>query len=140
MHRDAGFSGEQYGHKIRATFRAWIHGGSDTRMKEHAVSEIVGTLTLIGVVVLGIIIVNVVILSQPRAARVPSIEAMITNNSKLITITHQGGDTLHRRPVPESSSTAWTRPATSRTPAVPVPSRRERPFPGTPSRCPNGPS
>ena len=63
-------------------------------MKEHAVSEIVGTLTLIGVVVLGIIIVNVVILSQPRAARVPSIEAMITNNSKLITITHQGGDTL----------------------------------------------
>jgi hypothetical protein len=63
-------------------------------MKEHAVSEIIGTLTLIGVVVLGIIIVNVVILSQPRAARVPSIEAMITNNSKLITITHQGGDTL----------------------------------------------
>jgi hypothetical protein len=63
-------------------------------MREPAVSEVVGTIALIAVVVAGMIIVNVVILSQPHAGRVPSLEAIITNTSKVITITHQGGDPL----------------------------------------------
>jgi PKD repeat protein len=63
-------------------------------MEEHAVSEIIGTLTLIGVVVLGIVIVNVVLLSRPPPARIPSFEGTIINTSQLITITHHGGDTL----------------------------------------------
>jgi hypothetical protein len=58
------------------------------------VSEVIGTLILIGVVVLGIIIMNVVIFSHPPPARIPSFEGTIINTSKLITITHQGGDTL----------------------------------------------
>jgi hypothetical protein len=65
-------------------------------MERAGVSEIVGTLILIGLMVMGVVIVDMVILSQPRSERIPALEATITNQSALITMTHQGGDTLYK--------------------------------------------
>jgi hypothetical protein len=63
-------------------------------MKRRAISEVAGTMILIGVVVLGMIIVNLVILSTPTNTRIPSLEATMANRSTLITIVHQGGDSI----------------------------------------------
>ena len=51
-------------------------------------------MILIGVVVVGMIIVNVVIFSTPTQTRIPSLQASMTNTSTLITIVHQGGDSI----------------------------------------------
>ena len=63
-------------------------------MEKRAVSEVAGTMVLIGVVVVGMIIVNLVIFSSPTQTRIPSLQASLTNRSTLITIVHQGGDSL----------------------------------------------
>ncbi|HXW98348.1 MAG TPA: DUF2341 domain-containing protein, partial [Methanomicrobiales archaeon] len=62
--------------------------------RERGISEVVGTITLIGVVVLGMVIVDLVIFSAPTQTRIPSLEASMTNRSTLITIVHQGGDSI----------------------------------------------
>ena len=69
-------------------------------------------MILIGVVVVGMIIVNVVIFSTPTQTRIPSLQASMTKQSTLITIVHQGGDSI---PLGSSRSswTAWTRPPIS---------------------------
>jgi hypothetical protein len=51
-------------------------------------------MVLIGVVVVGMMIVNLVIFSSPTQTRIPSLQASLTNRSTLITIVHQGGDSL----------------------------------------------
>jgi hypothetical protein len=63
-------------------------------MKDPAISEVAGTMVLIGVVVLGMIIVNLVVFSTPTNTRVPSLEASMSNRSTLVTIVHQGGDSI----------------------------------------------
>ncbi|MDD1664353.1 MAG: DUF2341 domain-containing protein, partial [Methanomicrobiales archaeon] len=63
-------------------------------MERRAVSEVAGTMILIGVVVAGMIIVNLVIIGTPTNTRIPSLQASMTNRSTLITIVHQGGDSI----------------------------------------------
>ncbi|HUK38925.1 MAG TPA: DUF2341 domain-containing protein, partial [Methanomicrobiales archaeon] len=63
-------------------------------MERRGISEVVGTVALIGVVVVGMVIVNLVIFSAPTQTRIPSLEASMTNRSTLITIVHQGGDSI----------------------------------------------
>ncbi|MDD1662761.1 MAG: DUF2341 domain-containing protein, partial [Methanomicrobiales archaeon] len=63
-------------------------------MKQRAISEVAGTMVLIGVIVLGMIIVNLVVFSTPTQTRIPSLEASMANRSTLITIVHQGGDSI----------------------------------------------
>jgi flagellin-like protein len=63
-------------------------------MERRAISEVIGTVILIGVIVTGMIIVNVVILSAPTQTRIPSLEASMDNQSTIITISHQGGDSI----------------------------------------------
>ncbi|HUK38579.1 MAG TPA: DUF2341 domain-containing protein, partial [Methanomicrobiales archaeon] len=64
------------------------------RGRGRGISEVVGTIALIGVVVIGMVIVNLVIFSAPTQTRIPSLEASMTNRSTLITIVHQGGDSI----------------------------------------------
>ncbi len=63
-------------------------------MDRRGVSEVAGTMILIGIVVVGMMIVNLVIFSSPTQTRVPSLQASLTNKSTLISIVHEGGDSL----------------------------------------------
>ncbi len=63
-------------------------------MDRRGVSEVAGTMILIGIVVVGMMIVNLVIFSSPAQTRVPSLQASLTNKSTLISIVHEGGDSL----------------------------------------------
>jgi len=63
-------------------------------MDWRGISEVAGTMILIGVVVIGMMIVNLVIISTPTNTRIPSLQASMTNRSTLITIVHQGGDSI----------------------------------------------
>jgi len=63
-------------------------------MDRGAISEVLGAVILIGVVALGMVIVNLVIFTQPNTTVIPHLEASITNQSTLIIIVHQGGDSL----------------------------------------------
>jgi hypothetical protein len=59
-----------------------------------AVSEMVGTLILIGIVSGAIGIVAVAILSQPMPSNVPAVNVVIGVEGNNLTILNQGGDTL----------------------------------------------
>jgi flagellin-like protein len=59
-----------------------------------AVSEVIGTLLLVGVVVVGIALVGVLLLSNPTPSKVPVFDSIISNRSKAIYIYHKGGDPL----------------------------------------------
>lgn len=59
------------------------------------VSEVVGTLILIGVVMVGIALASVFLLSRPTASKVPVFDAIISNQSNTIYIYHKGGDPLY---------------------------------------------
>ncbi len=62
---------------------------------EDGVSEILGAVLLISVVVLGLSIAGVAILSTPLPQKNPAISADITRMGNTIYIRHEGGDTLH---------------------------------------------
>jgi PKD repeat protein len=59
-----------------------------------AISEVVGTIILVGVVMIGITIVGILLFSNPPSTKVPSFNAIISNQSKTIYIYHKGGDPL----------------------------------------------
>ncbi len=61
---------------------------------EDGVSEIIGAILLISVVVLGLSIAGVVILSTPPPQKTPAISADITRIGNTIYIRHEGGNTL----------------------------------------------
>ena len=63
-------------------------------MDEEAVSEVIGTLILVGVVVTGIGLVGILLLSNPTPSKVPVFDSIISNRSKTIYIYHKGGDPL----------------------------------------------
>jgi len=60
------------------------------------VSEIIGAILLISVVVLGLSIAGVLILSTPPPQKIPAISADITRIGGITYIRHAGGDTLQR--------------------------------------------
>jgi hypothetical protein len=65
-------------------------------VKEEAVSETVGAIILILVAVLAMGIVILVLSAGPLPTRVPSFTGLISNDSKSIYISHEGGDPLWR--------------------------------------------
>ena len=60
-----------------------------------AVSEVIGTILLMGIVVIGIAFTATLLLSQPLPTTVPHFNAIITNQSKNVYILHKGGDPLY---------------------------------------------
>jgi hypothetical protein len=68
-------------------------------MREHesGVSEIMGAVMLISVVVMGVAIIGVVLTSQPPPQNIPALDAVISwDGVDTIYITHNGGDSLQR--------------------------------------------
>ena len=68
-----------------------------TRKKhtDSAVSEVIGSVMLISVVVTAIAIIGVVLISQPPPQKIPALEAIISSNGKdTVRIYHGGGDTV----------------------------------------------
>ncbi|MEN6444390.1 MAG: PKD domain-containing protein [Methanoregula sp.] len=68
------------------------HGSSGDR----AVSEIVGSIMLISVVVIAVSVIGVVLLSQPTPTNLPSLDAVISADTghNMIHIYHDGGDLM----------------------------------------------
>ena len=62
--------------------------------KECAVSEIIGSIMLVSIVVVAVAIVGVVLWSQPPPEKIPVLSAGIANQSCKVTVSHTGGDTL----------------------------------------------
>jgi hypothetical protein len=63
-------------------------------VKAGAVSEVVGAIILISISVLAMGIVMLFFFSGPLPTSVPSFSGLVTNSSKIVYITHEGGDTL----------------------------------------------
>jgi PKD repeat protein len=66
------------------------------RGSHSAVSEILGTVILIGIVVAAVSIVGVMLWSQPPPQKIPALSAIISNRSCSIYMYHNGGDMLER--------------------------------------------
>lgn len=65
-----------------------------SRSWENGVSEILGSILLVAVVVGAVAIVGVVLLSQPLPQSIPSLNAIIWNDTSQVYIKHNGGDDL----------------------------------------------
>ena len=65
------------------------------RKSESGVSEIIGAVMLISVVVMGVAIIGVVLTSQPPPQKIPALDAVISwDGIDTIYIAHNGGDSL----------------------------------------------
>jgi len=62
--------------------------------QEVAASEVIGTVLLISIVVIAGSIIAVAVLSQPQAQKIPAVSALISNQSQIVYIKHNGGDPL----------------------------------------------
>ncbi len=67
-----------------------------SRNGESGVSETIGSVLLIGLVVTAVAIVGVAMFSQPPPQKIPALNAIISTFGNTIKITHNGGDTLQR--------------------------------------------
>jgi len=61
---------------------------------DRAASEMIGVLMLIAIIVAAVAIVGVSYLSQPLPEKLPAVSMSITNDSRLIVISHDGGNTI----------------------------------------------
>jgi hypothetical protein len=68
--------------------------GGGRRSRHLAVSEVVGTLLLVTIVIIGMAVVGTLIISQPLPSEVPAFHAIISNQSMGVYILHRGGDPL----------------------------------------------
>jgi hypothetical protein len=67
------------------------------RESESGVSEIIGAIMLISVVVMGVAIIGVVLTSQPPPQKIPALDAVISwDGIDTIYIAHNGGDSIQR--------------------------------------------
>jgi len=64
------------------------------RQQDDAVSEIIGTVLLISIVVLAASVIAVAVFSQPQAQKIPALSALISNQSQVVSIKHDGGESL----------------------------------------------
>lgn len=64
-------------------------------ISENGVSEVIGAILLVSIVVLGVAILSVFLFSQPPPQKVPSLNAIIWNDTQKIYLRHDGGDTLY---------------------------------------------
>lgn len=62
--------------------------------RECAVSEVIGAVMLVSVVVLAVAIIGVALTSQGTPQKIPALDAIISNYGNTIQIYHNGGDTL----------------------------------------------
>jgi len=62
--------------------------------KDDAVSEVIGAVLLISIVVIAVSIIGVVLWSQPPPQKIPSLSVSISNSSCNVTLIHGGGDTV----------------------------------------------
>ena len=87
--------------------------------RERAVSEIIGSIMLISVVVIAVAVVGVVLTSQGTPQKIPALDAVISNFGNTIQIYHNGGDTLQKadmeilvdgqeKPFSKGSDPSWT--------------------------------
>ena len=63
---------------------------------ESGVSEVIGAVLLIALVVTAVAIVGVGLLSQPLPKQIPALESVISTSGNIVQITHNGGDTLQK--------------------------------------------
>jgi hypothetical protein len=63
-------------------------------MRVQAISEVTGTILLMGVIVLGVIVLDLAVFSAPTVTHIPALTVGGTNHSTLITLVHEGGDAL----------------------------------------------
>jgi PKD repeat protein len=61
---------------------------------EKAIAEIIGSLVLISIIALAFAILAMVLFSQPAPQKIPAVAISITNQSKIIRISHQSGDSI----------------------------------------------
>ncbi len=70
------------------------------KRNDSAVSEVIGSVMLISIVVTAIAIIGVVLTSQPPLQKIPALEAVISSNGKdTIDIYHGGGDTVSNQEI-----------------------------------------
>ena len=61
---------------------------------EGGVSELVGSILMIAVLVMAVSIAGIYLLSQPRPEKIPSLHATIRNDTQKIYLSQDGGDPL----------------------------------------------
>jgi hypothetical protein len=66
------------------------------RIRESGVSETIGAVLLIALVVTAIAIVGVMLSSQPLPQKIPALDSVISTYGNTIEITHNGGDMLQK--------------------------------------------
>jgi len=59
-----------------------------------AVSEVIGSILLVSLVVIGVAIAAAVLWSQPKAEKIPEFSASISNSSCSVILSHTGGETV----------------------------------------------
>jgi flagellin-like protein len=76
----------------------WNGTGMKCGDRDSAVSEVIGTILLVAIVMTAVAITSVALLSQPAPEKVPSLDAGISKDTanKMIHLFHAGGDTLNR--------------------------------------------
>jgi len=85
---------------MKPRYQGTMHSQPETacgiRGSHSAVSEILGTVILISIVVAAVSIVGVALWSQPHPQKIPALSAIISNRSCSIYLYHNGGDMLDR--------------------------------------------
>jgi hypothetical protein len=72
-----------------------MQGRYENKNRETAVSEVIGAVMLIAVVVTAIAVIGVALTSQSQPEKIPALDAIISSNGKdTIRIFHNGGDSL----------------------------------------------
>ena len=62
--------------------------------RDGAVSEIIGAILMVSLVILAVMIISVTILSQPPPEDIPQVTALADNSSNKVYLYHTGGDSL----------------------------------------------
>ena len=65
-------------------------------MRQDGVSEVVGAFVLIAIAMLAMVIVVLIFFVNPLPTSVPSFNGLISNSSRTVYISHEGGDPLYR--------------------------------------------
>lgn len=61
---------------------------------DNGVSEVIGSMMLVSVVVVAVAIVGAVLISQGTPQQIPALDTIISNHDRTIQLYHNGGDTL----------------------------------------------
>ena len=73
-----------------------MYPDSPADRSDSAVSEIIGAIMLISIVVVAVAVIGVAITSQPTTQKIPAVSAVISSTGNTIHIYHGGGDSLEK--------------------------------------------